>query len=307
VDDAIRNFRRYLEVERNSSPHTVRNYLSDLSAFRHFLGPGRGASPREIDPFKIRAYLAFLQREGAKKSTMARRLAVLRSFFDYLIREGRLPSNPARLIATPKQERRLPRFLSRPEAARLMGLPEGVSWKARRDRAILELFYSSGVRLSELVSLDREDLDLNERMVRVFGKGRKERVVPVGRPAAAALRDYLTDRSRAPRGGTRRDGGLPLFTNHRGTRLTGRSVGRIVRAYAVKLGNLRLTPHVLRHTFATHLLDGGADLRAIQELLGHASLSTTQRYTHLETKRLLSVYRSAHPRGSEEKGIGDKG
>ncbi|HET6371140.1 MAG TPA: tyrosine-type recombinase/integrase, partial [Nitrospiria bacterium] len=208
---------------------------------------------------------------------------------------------------TPKHERRLPRFLSRPEAARLMGLPEGEGWKARRDRAILELFYSSGVRLSELVSLDREDLDLNEGMVRVFGKGGKERIVPVGRPATAALRVYLNDRSRATRGATQHDGGLPLFTNYRGSRLTGRSVGRIIRAYAVKLGNLRLTPHVLRHTFATHLLDGGADLRAIQELLGHANLSTTQRYTHLETKRLLSVYRSAHPRGDGKEGVGDKG
>jgi integrase/recombinase XerC len=295
LDDAIRDFRRYLRVERNCSPHTVRGYLADLSAFRFFLG--RNTPPKKIDTLSLRAYLASLQRRGVKRATVARKLSVIRSFFDYLVWEGRLSANPARVVATPKQEKRLPRFLSHAEAERLMGLPKEQKEASLRDRAILELLYSTGIRLSELVALDREDIDLSERLVRVFGKGRKERVVPVGRPALAAVGVYLDHRSRLARKNGRLTGGLPLFANLRGGRLTGRSVGRIVAHYAARLGNPGLTPHVLRHTFATHLLDGGADLRSIQELLGHANLSTTQRYTHLETNRLLTVYRKAHPRG----------
>jgi len=302
MDSAIRNFKRYLEVERNSSPHTLRGYLADLSSFRSFLGPAGDYPVAQVDPLKVRGYLALVRRRGVAKSTVARKLSALRSFFDYLIREGELSVNPARAVATPKQERPLPRFLSRSEAERLMTLPEGESLGALRDRAILELFYSSGIRLSELVGLDREDLDLQEGLVRVFGKGRKERVVPVGRIALRALRRYL---ERGTSGPPPRNGS-PLFRNLRGGRLTGRSIGRILRACAVKMNNERLTPHVLRHTFATHLLDGGADLRSIQELLGHASLSTTQRYTHLETRRLLAVYRGAHPRGGKIEG-GAKG
>lgn len=301
MEQSIRDFGRYLGIEKNHSPHTLRNYLSDLSAFHAFLG-GRGPHrPAGIDVDQIRAYLATLQRRGVKRSTVARKLAVLRSFFDYLIREGRLSANPARMVVTPKQERRLPRFLSHPEAARLMEIPQGSASITLRDRAILELFYSTGIRLSELVSLNWEHIDLEDGMVRVFGKGRKERMVPVGSAAVRAMRAYLEDSHRREgvvAGKDRPKGGSPVFINQRGKRLSDRTVARTIHRYAIQLGNPRLTPHVLRHTFATHLLDGGCDLRSIQELLGHASLSTTQRYTHLETKRLLATYRKAHPRAS---------
>lgn len=299
MDKAVRDFRRYLEVEKNSSPHTVRNYLSDLSAFDAFLGSKHASRLLDSDPLKVRAYLASLQRDGVKRSTVARKLAVLRSFFDFLIREERISVNPARIVTTPKQERRLPHFLSHPAAEQLMHLPEGKKWADLRNRAILELFYSSGIRLSELVALNHEDIDCVDGLVRVFGKGRKQRVVPVGEKALMAVEAFLSHpfwKDRCFQGKGMHGSGLPLFMNRRGGRLSGRSVGRMVQSYGKKLGDYQLTPHVLRHTFATHLLDGGADLRSIQELLGHANLSTTQRYTHLETHRLLKVYRAAHPR-----------
>jgi integrase/recombinase XerC len=305
MDRAIQDFSRYLKVERNASDHTFRNYLSDLAAFRAFLvKPGSGAEGRgteakerpapavgSIDHLTIRGYLAFLYRKGLSKSSVARKLAVLRSFFQFLLREGAVPLNPAKRVASPKREKQLPGFLTVDQAFHLMALPEGEGWGALRDRAILETFYSTGIRLSELTGLDVEDLHVEGEMIKVFGKGRKERIVPIGRKAIEAIGAYLKVRPPSAQG---------LFCNERGGRLTGRSIDRIVKKYMKEIDRPALTPHSLRHTFATHLLEGGADLRSVQELLGHSSLSTTQRYTHLQVDHLMAVYDKAHPRGGKE-------
>lgn len=298
MDRAIQDFSRYLKVERNASEHTHRNYLSDLAAFRAFLvaqGPedgGRGTeeneAPESIDPLTIRGYLAHLYRKGLSKSTVARKLTTLRVFFQFLLREGRVAVNPAKRVASPKREKYLPGFLNVDQAASLMTLPKGEGPSALRDRAILETFYSTGIRLSELVGLNVADIDFGGGMVKVFGKGRKERIVPIGRKAIEAVQEYLKVRPSSGEG---------LFCNPRGGRLTGRSIDRIVKKYMRGVDRPALTPHSLRHTFATHLLEGGADLRSVQELLGHASLSTTQRYTHLQVDHLMAVYDRAHPRG----------
>lgn len=246
-----------------------------------------------VDSQKVRVYLVHLQQRGIRKSSIARKLAVLRSFFRYLHREGKVTINPARLVASPKPEHRLPAFLTVDDALALMEALPGKDTASLRNRAILETFYSTGIRLSELVTLDLDDLDPNGGLVRVQGKGRKERIVPIGSKALAALEAY---RAAVP---FRNDDekGRPLFLNRSGRRLTSRTVARIVAQAALRLPkSLRVTPHALRHSFATHLLDGGADLRAIQELLGHAQLSTTQRYTHLTTDKLIEVYDKAHPR-----------
>jgi len=301
MDRAIQDFGRYLEVERDVSPHTFRNYLSDLAAFRLFLikrgpeGNGKEPDPAKIDPFMIRAYLADLQKRGAQKKTVARKLAVFRSFFQYLVREGKMALNPAKQVASPKQERPLPRFLTVDQAQGLMTSPRGEGWIVLRDRAILEAFYATGARVSELVSLEPEDIDFQSGMLKVFGKGRKERIVPIGSTAMEAVAAYLNARPPGAEG---------LFCNQRGGRLTSRSVERIVKKYMREIDKPALTPHSLRHTFATHLLEGGADLRSVQEMLGHASLSTTQRYTHLQIDHLTKVYDQAHPRG--EKGAPPK-
>ncbi|MFQ5781390.1 MAG: tyrosine-type recombinase/integrase, partial [Nitrospiria bacterium] len=221
---------------------------------------------------------------------VARKLAVLRSFFQYLVREGTIPLNPARQVATPRQEKRLPQFLTVDQAAHLIFLPQGEGWTVLRDRAILETFYSTGIRNAELVSLQRDDIDFDAGMVKVIGKGRKERIVPIGQKAMDALRHYLKARPFRTE---------DLFSNQRGGRLTGRSIGRIVKKYMRRIDKPSLSPHSLRHTFATHLLEGGADLRSVQELLGHASLSTTQRYTHLQMDHLIQVYDRTHPRKGE--------
>ena len=324
MDRAIRDFARYLQVEENVSPHTYRNYLSDLSAFRDFLAGEPAAphadppAPESIDHLTIRGYLAFLQKQGAKKTTVARKLAVLRSFFQYLVREGRLSLNPAKRVLRPKQEKRLPRFLTVDQAQALMTTPAGEGWTVCRDRAILETFYSTGIRISELVGLNPGDIDFDSGMVKVFGKGRKERIVPIGQKAIDAIRSYLKARpvsqsedpaspvrargvgaSEHPAKQERTDSHLEkeaLFCNARGGRLTTRSVDRIVKKYVRQIDQPNLVPHSLRHTFATHLLEGGADLRSVQEMLGHASLSTTQRYTHLQIDHLMQVYDKAHPR-----------
>ena len=307
---AKRSFVEYLQVERGSSAHTLRNYLSDLEQFERFLisipptGEGRKEPEAEpewsgIDPQTIRAYLSHLQQQGIRKSSIARKLAVLRTFFKFLHREGKVKINPAKLAASPKQERRLPNFLTVDDALALMETSPGEDAASLRNRAILETFYSTGIRLSELVTLDVNDLNPNEGLIRVQGKGRKERIVPIGSKALGAIETYLAEVPFRDYHEDRR----PLFLNRSGKRLTARTVARIVDKAALRLPkSLHVTPHALRHSYATHLLDGGADLRAIQEMLGHARLSTTQRYTHLTTDKLIEVYDKAHPRAKREKG-----
>jgi integrase/recombinase XerC len=285
-------FLRHLERERNASPATLRAYGHDLAQFAAYLERELGHEPRpaEVDHILIRGFLGELHRRELRKVSTARKLAALRSFFRWLCREGVLEASPARLLLAPRRERRIPSVLDEAEAAALLDAP-GASLAAVRARAILELLYAAGIRCAELVGLDTADLDLDGRSVRVLGKGRKERIVLFGGRAQQALGEWLA----------RRKGLVPrddaLFLNARGGRLSDRSVRKIVeaRVKAVALAR-RCSPHTLRHSFATHLLSRGADLRAIQELLGHASLSTTQRYTHVDTRHLLEVYRKAHPR-----------
>lgn len=281
-------FLRYLAAERGASEHTVRSYRADLLDCVAFLERrALGALP-DADARVVRGYLADLHARGLARTSIARRLATLRSFFRFLIRRGRARVNPAREVRTPRLPGRLPAHLPIDQSEALFRQPLGDDEAGRRDRAILEVLYASGVRVAELSGLDVEDADLRDGSVRVLGKGRKERIVPLGRKAVEALRTYLGARE-----GTRG----ALFRNSRGGRLTVRSLHRIVRARARAAGLAgRVTPHTLRHTFATHLLDAGADLRLIQELLGHARLATTQRYTHVSADRLAKVYDAAHPR-----------
>ncbi len=289
---SVAAFLRHLERERNASPHTIRAYGEDLAQFTDHLGRelGREPRPEDADHLSIRGFLAELHRRGLARSSAARKLAGLRTFFRYLCREGRLEANPARLLATPRRDKRIPAVLDEAQVESLLAMP-GDAISAVRGRAILELLYATGMRCAELTALDAGEVDLDARMVRVLGKGRKERVVLFGRRAQEALRAWLECRARVrPRGDA-------LFLNARGGRLSGRSVRALVarRVEQTALAR-RCSPHTLRHSFATHLLTRGADLRAIQELLGHASLSTTQRYTHVDTRHLLEVYKKAHPR-----------
>ncbi len=290
--DAVAAFLRHLERERNASPHTVRAYGEDLAQFSGYLERelGKSARPGDVDHLLVRGFLAELHERGLRKSSSARKLAGLRSFFRYLCREGRLAANPARALATPRQEKRIPSVLDEAQVAALLDMP-GDGLASLRGRAILELLYGTGIRCAEAVALDVHELDLDARMVRVLGKGRKERVVLFGRRAQQALSAWLAER---PRLEPRSDA---LFLNARGGRLTGRSVRTLVAQRVKQLALARrCSPHTLRHSFATHLLTRGADLRAIQELLGHTRLSTTQRYTHVDTRHLLEVYKKAHPR-----------
>jgi integrase/recombinase XerC len=289
---SIAAFLRHLERERNASPNTVRAYGEDLAQFAAHLRRelGRDPRPEDADHLAIRGFLAELHRRGLAKSSSARKLAGLRTFFRYLCREGRLETNPARVLATPRQEKRIPAVLDEAEVQALLALP-GAGLAAVRGRAILELLYATGVRCAELVALDVGEVDVGARMVRVVGKGRKERVVLFGQRAQEALGDWLAERKGL------RPRTEALFLNARGGRLTDRSVRSLVARRVAQLALARrCSPHTLRHSFATHLLTRGADLRAIQELLGHASLSTTQRYTHVDTRHLLEVYKKAHPR-----------
>ncbi len=289
---AIRAFLQHLERERNASAHTVRAYGLDLEQFaaQTRADLGREAQPADIDALLIRSFLASLHDRGVKKASAARKLASLRTFFRYLCREGILDRNPARTILSPKTERRIPAHFDETQMARFLDLPGGTP-VAARNRAILELLYATGIRCSELVGLDLGEVDHVARTVRVLGKGQKERIVPFGKPAEASLQAYLAVRDQA----------LPreqaLFLNQRGGRLTDRSVRDIVknRIQALAL-ELKASPHTLRHSFATHLLERGADLRSIQELLGHSSLSTTQRYTHVNTRHIMEIYSKFHPR-----------
>jgi integrase/recombinase XerC len=301
----IHRFLEHLQGERQLSPQTLRAYEHDLVTFheflcRDFLGrEPEAVAPGDVDALAVRSFLAALTRRGLGKKSQGRALSAVRSLFRFACREGVLAANPAQGVRTPKAPQTLPRHLRPGEAESLIEAPAGDEPLVRRDRAILELLYAAGLRVSELVGLDWTDVDLPARMVRVMGKGSKERMVPFGRPAAEALRRWLDawETVRAPAG----SGEEPVFLNHQGGRLTDRSVRRVidkwVDAAAVARG---VHPHTLRHTFATHLLENGADLRAIQELLGHSSLATTQRYTHLEVERLLAVYRGAHPRARRD-------
>lgn len=310
MQDQLKAFVDFLRLNRNASAHTVRAYESDLSQFLEFVAgqKGRGVSSLSADEFDtaaVRAFLADLYRRGNSRASAGRKLAAVRAFGRFLRREGVLEQDPGALVGTPKREQKIPAHLAVDEMTRLLETPDTSTPIGRRDRAILEVFYASGLRLSELVGLDLDEVNLSARMVRVLGKGRKERLVPFNKSAAAALRAYLADREswfggaaaasgRSSRSGRQRHA---LFLNYRGGRLTPRSVDRLVHRY-VTLCSTRfgISPHALRHSFATHLLERGADLRAIQELLGHARLSTTQRYTHLNTTQLLESYRKAHPR-----------
>jgi integrase/recombinase XerC len=301
----ISQFIHYLSIEKNASPHTCRGYLRDLEEFERFLKDSgtflssRGEVRMEnVDRLAIRKYLSFLHRRN-KKSSIARKISTLRSFFKYLVKEERISSNPAKTVSSPKVEKMLPTALTVDETFRLVestkgipGTPPSEKEKKRRlrDLTILELLYSSGLRVSELVGLNANQLDPELGIVRVMGKGRKERIVPVGKKAVEAVKNYLEERGTL-------ETESPLFVNARGGRLTVRSVGRLVKEYTRRSGIFRkVSPHTLRHTFATHLLDAGADIREIQEMLGHASLSTTQRYTHLTLGKLMEVYDKAHPR-----------
>jgi integrase/recombinase XerC len=298
MERALSEFGRYLRDERRFSVNTLRNYLSDLEQFASFLRslyPG-GLDLRKVDTLNLRTYLGFLHQKGLSKASVMRKLSALRTFFRFLLREGYLDANPARAMGTPRQVKRVPRVLSEEEAARLVEAPPSPEVKTLaglRDRALLELLYATGMRASEVVGLDMERLLLSEGIVRVFGKGRKERIVPFGEPAARAIRAYLEARP----DGAKLGPASPVFCNLKGGRLTSRSLQRIVERYIRMVPTEKdASPHTLRHSFATHLLGRGADLRAIQELLGHESLSTTQKYTHVAASQLKAVYDSAHPR-----------
>ncbi|PYQ48721.1 MAG: tyrosine recombinase XerC [Acidobacteria bacterium] len=294
VKNEIRDFLDYLTYERNVSVNTIAAYRDDLESFVGFLCNEYFTMSRDqldlrsADHLAIRSYLAHLARKKLSRASSARHLSALRSFFKYLMREGDVDANPARAVATPRREKHLPSVLQSSEIASLFEVPDLSSPLGIRDRAWLELLYASGLRISELVGIDIDDIELRARLVKVRGKGSKERIVPFGTKAEEAIRAYLE---------VRRSDEEALFVNYRGQRITVRSVRRLFSRY-VREASLRagISPHTLRHSFATHLLNAGADLRAIQELLGHASLSTTQKYTHLADWQLIEVYKKAHPR-----------
>ncbi len=285
-----------METERNVSTHTLLAYRCDLDQLTRFVNSEKGenSSASDIDHLLLRRFIALLNKSN-KKSSIGRKLAAIRSFFKYLLRHGVISKNPAELISTPKKENRLPFHLDIDQATTLMEAPSDDEKYALRDRAILEMLYSCGLRVSELTGLNISEVDLSGGMVRVMGKGGKQRIVPVGSRAVEAIREYLEERDEVTGTG-------PLFLNTRGDRINRRSVTRIVDTHVLRIAAFKhISPHILRHTFATHMLEGGADLRAIQELLGHASLSTTQKYTHVGIDKLMEVYDKAHPKAHTEK------
>lgn len=296
------DFLNHLTYEKNVSVHTVTAYRDDLESFTRFLTEDYLTTSRDlldwttVDHLTVRAYLAYCARRKLSRSSIARQLSALRSFFKYLMREGVVSMNPARGVATPKREKHLPAVLQSSDIDILMDQPDLSTPLGTRDRAWLELIYASGLRISELTGTNVDDLELRSRLVKVRGKGSKERIVPFGSKAAEAIHRYLEVRPELL-GGDERDEDTPLFLNYRGDRITARSVRRLFEGY-IRQASLRngVSPHTLRHSFATHLLNAGADLRSIQELLGHASLSTTQKYTHLNDWQLIEVYRKSHPR-----------
>jgi integrase/recombinase XerC len=291
MNNYIDKFIRYLEVERDVSAHTLRAYRKDLGDFFEYVK----TEPDKIDMIDVRGFIAEQIKKGLNKTTVSRRLASIRSFFKFLCREGYIKSNPAKLVPNPKIPKLLPRFLSVDDVFSLVEKPEGIGFIPVRDKAILELLYSSGLRVSELSGLNIDDLNIKGNLIKIRGKGKKERIVPVGSKAIDAIKSYMIDRMLL------KSKDRALFLNRMGTRLTDRGVRRIVVKYAKALTiSGQIGPHTLRHTFATHLLQGGADLRVIQELLGHSSLSTTQKYTHLDITHLMDIYDKAHPFAREK-------
>ena len=289
----LNEFLDYLRYERNASAHTISSYRRDLTQFSDYIRE-RGGSFRKVDNLQIRGFMARLHERRLKKSTTARKLAAIRSFFQFGVKKKWIADNPAKAVATPRQEKRVPSFLSEEEMTRFLEVPPSKKPLDLRDKAILELLYASGIRVSELVGINLEDVNVGERLVRVRGKGKKERLVPFGRMAGERLADYVRVRAGLVQD---RVGEKGLFVNYKGRRITPRSVERMVDKYIHRTAVKRkISPHSLRHSFATHLLSRGADLRVIQELLGHESLATTQKYTHLDLGRLMDVYRKSHPR-----------
>jgi integrase/recombinase XerC len=287
----VRAFLSFLSAEKEASDHTVKNYQIDLREFSEAL---RAKEIDGISHLDIRAFLAFLKDRGYSKNSISRKLACVRSFFKYLLRENVLTANPALNVSSPKRDKRLPKFLDLSEITHLLEAPSKNSWKEKRDKAILETLYSSGLRVSELVGLNHDDVDIFSGLVRVRGKGKKERIVPLGNVALQAVQNYLQMHPpKEDHAGVKK----PLFVNRSGGRLTDRSIRRMILKYVRRIAlNKEVSPHMLRHSFATHMLDRGADLRSVQELLGHENLSTTQIYTHVTTKRLKEAYDAAHPR-----------
>lgn len=323
--DHLKAFLDHLELNRNVSPHTVRAYDSDVTQYLAWVASSRDRRISQLvltdlDSATVREWVATLNRAGQARATVARKLSGTRAFMDYLRREGHIEADPTAAAVAPKLDKTIPVYLSESDMTALLDSIDTGTSLGRRDRAMFELFYASGLRLSELVGVDLEDLDLHARVVRVLGKGGKERLVPLNPVAADAIRTWMKDRARirqeatasavpapaakAGRGqraeGRRRSAEDPLFVNARGGRITGRSVDRLLRGYVARCSaRMGISPHALRHSFATHLLQRGADLRGIQELLGHARLSTTERYTHVNTAQMLEVYRKAHPRAKK--------
>ncbi len=312
MKDHLRTFIDYLSLNRNVSAHTADAYASDVQQFLTFAGSyleKKDLRPRDIDLDLIRAFMGDLHRKGQSRASASRKLSALRTFMKYLKREGWIETDPAALAVSPKREQKVPAHLSMDEMSRLLDMPDTSEPLGRRDRAILELFYASGLRLSELVGLDLDDMNLSGRMVQVMGKGSKERLRPLNETTKRTLTEWLKDRASLRSALAKTMASVPgaqasaepLFVNSRGGRLTGRSVQRLVARYVAGCSTrFGISPHALRHSFATHLLQNGADLRAIQELLGHVQLSTTQRYTHINAAQLLEVYRKSHPRAKRE-------
>ncbi|MEW5758598.1 MAG: tyrosine recombinase XerC [Candidatus Omnitrophota bacterium] len=285
MDRYIEKFIRYLEIEKGASAHTLLNYKIDLEEFKNFLGE---IDIQKIDYLAIRRFLALLKSKNLLQRTISRKLSCLRSFFKFLTKDGILKNNPAMSILSPKSEKHLPQFLTEDEATRLVQAPEGNDILVMRDRAILETFYSTGMRISEVAGLDNRDIDFIGSVIKVRGKGKKERLVPIGDKATFAIKKYLDRRNNTNQA---------VFLNKNGRRISLRGIRGIVVKYIHKVSLKNgLSPHSIRHSFATHLLNRGADLRSVQELLGHSNLSTTQIYTHLTTDRLKKIYEKAHPR-----------
>ncbi len=305
MDQLLAQYFEHLRYERNVSEHTLRNYMIDLTQFHEHLAPTdpesgarRELDIKQVDHITIREWLSTLHAAQKQKSSIARKLAALRTFFQFLIREGVVELNPAKLVSTPRLEKKLPNHLSVEDMVRFIETPDLETDLGRRDRAILEFLYGTGMRVSELVKLNLRDVDFRNKLVRVMGKRRKERIIPFGDPALHSLLNYLEVRNaflkNAPLAERESEA---VFLNYQGTRITTRSVGRMVDKYIdICAGIHNISPHSLRHSFATHLLDSGADLRDIQELLGHARLSTTQIYTHVSMEKLIEVYDKAHPK-----------
>ncbi len=303
MDEALADFLRHLALEKNASALTVKSYREDLNqliAFFREKYEGQNLSPAQINSRHLRAFTVWLHDKGYAKSTVARRIAAVRSWFRFLLRQGAVPTNPSEGLRGPRQDKKLPHFMAEDALGKLLNTPPPDSMLGLRDRAILETLYSAGLRVSELTGLNLDDIDLDAGVATIRGKGKKERLAFFGGPSLAALKTWLEARRIVLNSQTKNREADAVFLNQRGTRLTSRSVGRLMEKYLAEAGlDPRTTPHTLRHSFATHLLDHGADIRSVQELLGHSSIATTQIYTHVTTQRLKDSYQKAHPRAEQ--------